>query len=71
MDSPLIESFFKLSNYFFSFSDVNDAPPQLNGTVGGATSIPQSNESPSLFQCSEPPDCPPDERLIPNQWWEL
>ncbi|MFP3164175.1 MAG: hypothetical protein RXQ75_10250 [Acidianus hospitalis] len=42
MDSPLIES---LNTPFSktSFSDANDAPPQLdwglNGTVGGATII--------------------------------
>ncbi|MEJ2781058.1 hypothetical protein WIW89_09240 [Stygiolobus sp. CP850M] len=34
MDSPM----FKYSSIKISLSDANDAPPQLNGTVGGASS---------------------------------
>jgi hypothetical protein len=34
MDSPL---YLNTSLSRFSLSDANDAPPQLNGTVGGAS----------------------------------
>ncbi len=36
MDDPLIFKYFFVK---ISLSDANDAPPQLNGTVGGATFI--------------------------------